>query len=120
MTGNTTVKAKYRRISAAAFCVGKDISVSVSGGSLPHIGAVSLAVYEPERDSATVSTICAYGHRDSKLSELFSKKLASHFKCTVSASAGVHIDNASSDDLQNLVSEAQTVLSMLIEKLEAK
>ena len=91
MTNVSYGEGKYR-IEAAALRCGSDVSVTFTGGERPHIGAVSLAVYEPERDSATVSTITAYGHRDDELSRAAAKKLAAAWKCTVSASVGVHCD----------------------------
>lgn len=90
----------------AVFC-GSDISVVVCGGTGHHIGAVSLAVYEPERDSATVSTMTVHTHRDDKVSAHFAKNISREMMCTVSASAGLHLDNASEQDIAQLWNSAQ-------------
>lgn len=118
MTRHSSVFSEYRRIKAEAHFCGEDISVTLVGGSLEHIGAVSLAVYEPERDSATVSTICSYGHRDDYLASMYAKRISSSLKCTVSVSAGVHIDNASAEDIKELSAEAESALSILLAGLK--
>ncbi|MBE7017925.1 MAG: hypothetical protein E7420_07235 [Ruminococcaceae bacterium] len=89
-------------VEARAYYLGDDIVVSVGGGSHYHIGAVSIAVYEPERDSATVSTLCVYSHRDDTVSAYFAKKISREMKCTVSVSAGIHVDNASEIQIEAL------------------
>ena len=94
-------KGKYI-IRATATFLGSDISVSVGGGTLEHIGAVSLGVYEPVRDSATLSTISVHTHRDDAVASYFAKTISKELKCTVSATAGIHIDDATEDEIKLL------------------
>ena len=89
-------------VEARAYYLGDDIVVSVGGGTRYHIGAVSIAVFEPERDSATVSTLCVYSHRDDSISAYFAKKISRDLKCTVSVSAGIHVDNADENQIELL------------------
>lgn len=100
---------------AAVFC-GEDVQLSFTGGTRPHIGAVSLALYEPERDSATVSTICAYGHRDDQLSASCAKSTASVMKRTAAVSVGIHIDNASPQELNRLCANFEECRKRLLRK----
>ncbi len=97
-----SAQSKGLYVEAKAQYLGEDIIVSVGGGTLYHIGAVSLAVYEPERDSATVSTVCVHTHRDDAISSYFAKKISREMKCTVSVSAGIHIDNADETQISEL------------------
>ena len=97
-----SVKSAELCVEAKAQYLGEDIVISVGGGSLHHIGAVSLAVYEPERDSATVSTVCVYSHRDDAVSSYFAKTISREMKCSVSVSAGIHIDNATEAQIDEL------------------
>lgn len=94
ITAQAGTGTKYAVTAEAVLC-GRDVCVSLCGGTLHHIGAVSLACYEPERDSATVSTICVHTHRDDAVACRFAKALSRAMKCTVTVSAGLHIDNAS-------------------------
>ena len=109
-------EGKYR-IEAAALRCGSDVSVTFTGGERAHIGAVSLAVYEPERDSATVSTVTAYGHRDDELSRAAAKKLAAAWKCTVSVSVGIHVDAADRREIQLLSENFSSCQNALIEAM---
>lgn len=89
-------------VEAEARYMGRDLCVSVTGGTGSHIGAVSLAVYEPQRDSATVSTVTVHTHRDDAVAARFAKEISREMKCTVSVSAGLHIDNAGKDEIAGL------------------
>ncbi len=97
-----SAQSKGLCVEAKAQYLGEDIIVSVGGGTQHHVGAVSLAVFEPERDSATVSTVCVYSHRDDAVSSYFAKKISREMKCTVSVSAGIHIDNANEAQIAEL------------------
>ena len=89
-------------VEAQALVCGNDISVTVCGGTGYHVGAMALAVFEPERDSATVSVVTVHTHRDDKVAAHFAKEISREMKCTVSVSAGIHVDNASSGDIEEL------------------
>lgn len=105
------------RICAAFLRCGGDVSVTVRGGTGHHVGAVSLALYEPDRGSATVSTITAPGHRDDAVSARFAKELSRSLRCTVSVTAGVHIDHASQSELETLRQNCEECLRLLLERL---
>lgn len=106
-------------VEARATMAGKDVSVTVIGGTAPHIGAVSLAVYEPERDSATVSTVTVHTHRDDAVAAYFAKAISREMKSTVSVSAGLHIDDAREEDLAIFQKNSQDCCRELIEMLKA-
>ena len=107
-------------VEAEALACGNDISVTVCGGTGYHVGAVALAVYEPERDSATVSVVTVHTHRDDKVAAHFAKEISREMKCTVSVSAGIHIDDASTDELEKLWHNSVECCSRLINELRAK
>lgn len=90
------------QIQLVAFLCGRDLSVTITGGESPHIGAVCLAQFEEERASATVSTICVYGHRDDQIAMACAKKISSKRRCTVTVSVGIHIDRATSEEIKIL------------------
>lgn len=110
---------RLRVYARAVFC-GADLSVSVCGGEREHIGAVSLAVYEPERDSATVSTLTVYTHRDDRVSAAAAKRLSSALRCTVCVSAGVHIDGPAPGELDALLENCGACISELEEILRGE
>ena len=95
------------RVRARAVRCGRDLSVQILGGTRPHIGAVALAVYEPKRRSATVSSLAVYAHRDDACAIPCAKALSSALGCTVCVAAGLHIDNARPEELRELQKNAE-------------
>ena len=82
-------------IEALGLPVGADLVVSLWGGSVPHVGAVALAIprpslSDPARMSATSSVLTSPGHKEDDIVKPFAEKLAAALACTVSVSAGMH------------------------------
>jgi len=106
------------RVTAELVRSGNDLLARVSGGERPHVGAVALAQYEPERRSATVSVLTAYGHRDDAVAARFAKALAAAGKCTAAASAGLHVDGAGEEEIAQLRENAEACLGQLLKAWE--
>ncbi len=94
-------------VRGTALLCGQDVTIAFTGGTLPHVGAVSLAVYEPGRNSATVSTLSVYTHRDDLLASRCAKQAASALRCTAVVSVGIHVDDALPRDLEILTENFQ-------------
>ena len=105
-------------VTGPALLCGQDVTLTFTGGTLPHVGAVSLAVYEPERNSATVSTICVYAHRDDQLAAECAKKAATALKCTAAVSVGIHVDDATSLELEILTKNFKECYSTIIDAMK--
>lgn len=105
-------------IDASALRCGDDLVVAFTGGELAHVGATSLAVYEPERDSATVSTMTVHTHRDDFLAARGAKRLATRFRCTACVSVGIHVDDATEDDLRILCDNFDSCIEALVLELQ--
>ena len=108
------------RVTARLDRCGGDLAAVVSGGEGPHVGAAALAQYEPERESATVSVLTAYGHRDDAVAARFAKALAAAGRCNAAAVAGVHVDAADAGDIARLQASCEACLNALLEKMEGK
>lgn len=107
------------RLQAVVNRAGDDMSVLITGGEQPHVGAVSLACPEPPRPgftkpTASVSTISAHGHRDDDVSRYAAKALASALNCRVAVAAGIHIDNAGQDELAALLENVRALCLAII------
>jgi len=70
----------------------------LGGGERPHIGSV--VVKEPGRDPVLVKL---EGHYDHLVLEPIAVKACDKYKTTVVAVGGVHVDNASEDEIKKLV-----------------
>lgn len=110
-------EGSYEIIGIGIQC-GQDASLTFMGGTKNHVGAVSLGIYEPERNSASVSTMTVISHRDDLLSMECAKKAAIAFKGCVSVSVGVHIDHANDTDIHILCQNFKTCSIQLIEELQ--
>ena len=110
-------EGKYVVRGTAVLC-GQDISMVFTGGTLPHVGAVSMGIFEPVRRSATVSTITAFTHRDDQLSAIGAKKAATALECTATISVGIHIDDADVQELEILCDNFNRCSDLLIENIK--
>jgi len=108
---------KYRVIARLERC-GGDLNAVVTGGELPHVGAVALAQYEPARRSATVSVLTAYGHRDDTVAVRFAKALAAAGRCSAAVTVGIHVDGADAAAIALLRDHAEQCLAALLSGLE--
>ena len=105
------------RIHICAVQCGNDLSLCVTGGTLPHIGAAALAVYEPERNSATVSSMTVYTHRDDVLAVKCAKEASVRIHGTVTASVGIHVDQAAKEELILLQDNCLSCLKLVLTEI---
>ena len=118
----STGAGRFRIVAEAKF-VGDDVVVLVWGGSKPHVGSVALSVPraslgDPEKTSATSSVLNLVGHKDDMVSKLFSDNIASALNINVVTTAGIHVDQPSENDLDELLKNAEKLCSLLIVKLK--
>lgn len=118
------VKKTSGRISLRiqALCLGKDFCVTVSGGDQEHIGAVALAIPHPSQKdknkiSATVSILAIPGHKEDELAKNVARKIAVALNATVSVSCGIHIDNAETQEIENIIAAVMDMTDTMIRKL---
>jgi hypothetical protein len=109
-------------IELKALECGHDLSVTICGGNRHHIGAVALGCPKPKDDglpghAATVSVICALGHRDDEIARKAARYLATELERNVSVAAGVHVDEADAEDLKALVENCDEACRRLVSSL---
>lgn len=99
---------------------GKDLNVTIGGGEKYHIGAAAIAVprfeyKENKKRTASTSVICVQGHREDELTYKVAKYLATSLDCTVSASIGIHIDNITKEEYDQLLKNVDILLDDIID-----
>ncbi len=114
-------EGKYKIFLNALFC-GKDISICIFGGDVPHIGAVAVAVPRKSltgdgSNSASASVICITGHKEDEMARQIALDFSSKFICNVTVSAGVHIDDAKKSDIEVLDGNIKKIIGNLEEKI---
>lgn len=112
-TGKALVEVQYQQI-------GQDLQVLITAGKA-HVGAVALAVPCPvnaEGVTASVSVMTVPGHRDNIVAEAAALSLCKAFGRPVSVTAGLHIDQASQEEIMALVDNAKEAIKILINNLK--
>ncbi len=87
---------------------GVDLCVSLYGGDKGHIGAVALAqprpsLTDPTQLSASTSVVTVCGHKEDGLAYDVAESLAQKINGIVTVSCGIHMDNASQQQIQQIV-----------------
>jgi len=105
-----------------ALPMGKDLCVTISGGDLEHIGAVALGVphpslIDPDKTSATVSSLAIPAHKEDELARAVAKKIASALHATVCVSCGIHLDDAKAQEIEDIVASVMEMTEKMIHKL---
>lgn len=115
--GNYTVRirdGKYS-VSIMAAVMADSICVLLTGGEKPHAGcAVLSGIYG---DAVNTDFVAAPGHRDQDVACILCEKICTETGMTVAMTAGLHIDNASRQEIQHLSENAKTAADDLIQKI---
>jgi hypothetical protein len=102
-----------RDLTAQVLVLERGIHVSLFGGDLPHIGAVSVA--DP---NGTVTTQEFSGHKEGGISTQWAKALAAAGFCPAVVTAGIHYDDLSRDGIVSVVSLTEQMLLQVLEMLK--
>lgn len=99
---------------------GSDLSVTICGGSRSHVGAVALGTpislnAEKSMHSATVSVLCAYEHRDDEVARWAARYLATNLNCNVTVTVGIHIDNATKTEIDEIMNNSRELCEKIFE-----
>lgn len=101
---------------------GSDCTITVHGGSAPHVGSVVLALPRPsltgEGTSATVSCLNRTGHMDDVVASAVAKQVARESNGAVACSCGIHVDNASPEVVAHISSLSCKVANEVVRILQ--
>lgn len=100
------------RIWAAVTLLNADIHVLLTGGSLPHTGAVSMYF-----DGKEEGNIQPEGHKDQVISESWSRRLSEEFHCRVTVVCGIHYDHLARDEIMQIISATGEMLEEIISEI---
>ena len=114
-SGRFCLTARWQR-------AGQDFLVLVTGGEIPHLGAVAMAeprpsLDDPARLSTTVSVFCYPGHKEDELAREMAQTLASSLGVKVVVAAGMHWNGFAAADLDEVRANHARLKRMLREAL---
>ncbi|MFX0200455.1 MAG: hypothetical protein ACFFCW_30425 [Candidatus Hodarchaeota archaeon] len=100
---------------------GNDLVVICTGGTVPHIGAVAIGVPVPRRTDpsnyrGSVSVLTIPPHREDLIVRPAAEKLVSILAKTTVVVAGIHLDNPSPQELQQILENCDKGVNRIIEK----
>jgi hypothetical protein len=103
--------------------LGADLSVTLTGGERPHIGAVAVSQPRPslknaDETSASTSVITLLGHKENQVACDVAKELAVKTKGTVSVACGIHLDDITEDEIVTVYQLISQVMQELVKLLE--
>jgi hypothetical protein len=106
-------------IEAEALLIGDDLVVALWGGSVPHVGAVAMAIPRPSLQdksviSATSSVLTSPGHKEDEIVKWFSEKVSAALDGTVVVSAGMHWENLTGEDIGTIRTICEELCGRLI------
>ena len=114
-------KDKYK-VKLVTIKSGEDLTIVISGGEKPHIGAMAISIPRPSLEdwnkvSASTSVFTLTGHKEDELSKQIAENITKITKRTTVVIIGLHIEKATSQDIENLIQNTQEVVRKLRIKL---
>ncbi len=103
------------------FC-GEDLVISVGGGSKYHTGAVAIAYptfssNDPTHKVTTTSVIAVAGHREEEITRFAANTISKSLNRKVTVAVGLHIDNATENDINQLVTNFNLLIKDIQESI---
>lgn len=99
--------------------MGHDVAICISGGQLPHIGSVVMAIARPsltgEGIGVTSSVLNGIGHKDEYVARKFAEAMAKQKECTAVCSCGIHIDGITKKQLEEVTVCCDRLLNKILE-----
>jgi len=100
----TSGNGKYR-VWLKRYTLGSHLVFFLGGGEQPHVGSVVVA--EPGKP---VQVVLLEGHRDDVVLRPIAERACEKYQTTVVVVGGVHVDNASEDEIRLLVENCRRLL----------
>jgi len=103
----TSGRGRYR-VWVKKQTIGEDILLILGGGEKPHVGSV--VVCEPGRETRVIKL---EGHYDEVVLKPLAEKTCRRYKKTVVAVGGIHIDNASKEEIDILIKNSKNLMRLI-------
>ena len=118
-----TVTAEGITIEIGIQHLGEDFVVTVGGGERPHIGSTVLSIprpslMDPNKLSCTSSVLNCVGHKDEELCRAAAETVCRHFGKTTVCVGGVHLDEATPEQIRLIGELVFGLLAEMIEDIE--
>ena len=104
-------------------CTDNGLVLQLYGGTFEHVGSVVVSVpvatlRDPEKTRATSSIINLPPHMDELVARPAAERLALLFNTPVVCIAGLHVDNATKEEITSMIKNAESVVDNLVNNLK--
>jgi hypothetical protein len=117
-------KDKYK-VKLTAVSSGEELTVIISGGEKPHIGAIAISIPRPSlkdsnKASASTSIFTLTGHKEDGLSKQIAENITKLTEKVTVAIVGIHLDKATPKEIECLIQNTQKTVDKLRKTLVKK
>ena len=102
------------KVDLDSFDMGEGLILTLKGGDTPHIGAVALAI--PYKQTSSASLLSVYGHKDGEIAKPIAERVARNLKKTVVVVVGIHLDNATKEDIKKFIDNSNTEVDKFLKE----
>jgi len=95
--------------------VGKDMLIIITGGEKDHIGSATLM-----ESKGHLQTMIKKGHQDHVISEKMANIIYDTIEKDLLVVCGIHIDNASKEEIDMLVGNAQACVNIFLKETDGR
>ncbi|MCQ6962614.1 hypothetical protein [Methanolobus chelungpuianus] len=92
--------------------IGNDLSVKLTGGA-SHVGAVGVGIFDSTSGRASSSVVTVPGHREDGLALQGARELSEASRSTTVFIAGIHVDDITKREIEEIVSVAEGMIEEL-------
>ncbi|MCL6634775.1 MAG: hypothetical protein K6T29_03270 [Peptococcaceae bacterium] len=113
------------RITLLVTITGDGIVAQFFGGEKPHVGAVALSLprpglKDPEKTSCNTIVVPLLGHKDDEVAKPVAEKIVKAWGRPVVVVAGMHVENASAEDIERLRGNCLAAAAALVQELQRR
>lgn len=101
------------KVNLSAHYLGNDLVVFIYNNNA-HIGAVAVGEYDHDERRASTSIITRLGHKDDAIAQRAAYSISKSTKRPVCVVAGVHLDNITGEEIDELLENASFMVDELI------
>ena len=110
------------KVEGTAITTSNGVIVLILGGEEPHIGSVAIALPRPSlrnqtKISSTASVYTLLGHKDDEVAKPAAENLAKELEKVVVVIAGIHVEDATGEEIKILMNNSQKIIEKLLEKI---
>ena len=115
---NLLSKGKGRTcVNLQMVSMGSDLIVRIYNNNA-HIGAVAIGEYDSDHKRASVSVVTRLGHKDDAVAQKAAYEISKTTRKTVCVIAGIHLDQITSEEIDQLTANSDLLISELLNQIE--